>query len=233
MAKGVKSSKKRDGFTAEQLNKMFRAPTYTGLKSAFHWKVPGPHVLKNEYFWIPLVALFTGGRRREICQLLTDDVRDLDGIACIEINEEGTKSTKNAHSIRSIPVHPELKALGFLQYVQGRRAAKKKALFDADPGATGTYDPFGKWFSRFLDTVEIDSKRVVFHSFRHSFEQAMLDAQIDFRYACFLGGRSLDHSSSHYVTRPPAAALYAELSKVTYPGLDLSHLHVKEAALVG
>lgn len=229
VAKGVKSAKKRDGFTAEQLNAMFRTPTYTGKKSAYHWKEPGSYLPKDECYWIPLVALFTGGRRREICQLLTADVREIDGIPCIDINEEGTKSTKNAHSIRTIPVHPELKSLGFLEYVEARRGANKKALFDADPGNSGTYDPFGKWFSRFLDTLGLDSKRLVFHSFRHTFEQAMLDAQIDFRYACFLGGRTLDHSSSHYVTRPPAQSLLAELSKVTYPGLDLSHLYVRES----
>jgi integrase len=227
----MKSAKKRDGFTVEQLNAMFRTPTYTGKKSAYHWKEPGSYLPKDECFWIPLVALFTGGRRREICQLLTADVREIDAIPCIDINEEGTKSTKNAHSIRTIPVHPELKRLGFLDYVEKRRSANKKVLFDADPGNSSNYDPFGKWFSRFLDTLGLDSKRLVFHSFRHTFEQAMLDAQIDFRYACFLGGRTLDHSSSHYVTRPPAQSLLAELSKVSYPGLDLSHLYVGEARL--
>ena len=56
VAKGVKSSKKRDGFNVAQLNAMFRTPTYTGLKSAYHWKDAGPHVLKNECYWIPLVT---------------------------------------------------------------------------------------------------------------------------------------------------------------------------------
>ncbi|OAN62843.1 site-specific integrase [Magnetospirillum moscoviense] len=231
VSKALKTAKKRDGFSIEQLNAMFRTPTYTGMKSAYHWKEPGRYLPKDECYWIPLVALFTGGRRREICQLLTADVREIDGIPCIDINEEGTKSTKNAHSIRTIPVHPELKRLGFLEYVKARRSANKKALFDAAPGNSCTYDPFGKWFSRFLDTIGIDSRRLVFHSFRHTFEQAMLDAQIDFRYACFLGGRTLDHSSSQYVTRPPAQSLLAELSKVSYPGLDLSHLYVMEAEL--
>jgi len=66
---------------------------------------------------MPILALFTGGRKTELAQLDAGDVQKLDGIWCIRITSsaDGEKRLENMNSRRDIPVHPELERLGFLE----------------------------------------------------------------------------------------------------------------------
>jgi len=222
---------KRDAFTIEQLNLMFRAPVFTGAASEARWKDPGPVLIRDHRYWAPLLALFSGCRRGEVCQLLTSDIVQREGVWCMSINEsldpeeEDTpdKTLKNEFSTRDVPIHPELHKLGFLTYVEGRRKAGKKRLFDVAPQRH--YDAFGKWFGRFLDSLGMKSPRLVFHSFRHNFEQAMLEAIPDYALRWQLGGRTDDHSSADYRGKGFSITARAEaVAKITYPGLDLSQI---------
>jgi integrase len=217
-----KSAKqKRDGFDSDDLTKMFSAPIFTGAASNDKWWLPGAVLIRDHRFWLLLLAAFTGARRGELCQLLVADVVERDGVLCLDIvdDDETGKSVKNADSKRLIPVHPELLLIGFAQYVEQRRKAGDDRLFDVPSG-----DQFGKWFARFTDKLEINSSRKVFHSFRHGFETAMRDSIDDFDARCRLTGREHGHSSSVYGKSHSPKKLFEEISKVNYPGLDLSHL---------
>lgn len=224
---------KRDPFSVEQLNAMFRAPVFTGAASEARWKDPGGVLIRDHRYWAPLLALFSGCRRGEVCQLLVADVVQREGVWCLSINEnldaeeEGQldKNLKNEFSTREVPIHPELLRLGFLAYVEWRRKAGKKRLFDVD--ASRNYDAFGKWFGRFLDALGMKSRRLVFHSFRHNFEQAMLEAIPDYALRWQLGGRTDEHSSAQYRGKGYSIATRAEaVGKIAYPGLNLPHLSV-------
>lgn len=164
-----------------------------------------------------------------------DDVRlphAKEGVWCISINEtldeddeDIDKSLKNEFSTREVPVHPELHKLGFLTYVEKRRKAGKSRLFDASPARN--YDSFGKWFNdRFLKSIKVKTPRLVFHSFRHNFEQAMLEAIPDYALRWQLTGRTDSHSSAEYRGKGYSIATRAEaVAKIVYPGLDLSRLY--------
>jgi hypothetical protein len=41
---------------------------------------PGSLIIRDERFWLPLIAVFSGMRQEEICQLHVEDVRQADGI---------------------------------------------------------------------------------------------------------------------------------------------------------
>jgi len=69
-------------------------------------------------FWIVNIALLSGMRREEICQLEAADIREVDGIWCFDINNAGEKNTKTKCSTRIIPVHPRLLELGLLEVVK-------------------------------------------------------------------------------------------------------------------
>jgi integrase len=91
---------------------------------------PGVHVIKDEYYWLPLLAAFTGARLEELGQLHVSDIRESEGGRYFSINEdEPTKHVKNADSIRDIPIHPELVRLGFLHYVDAIRTNSGKRVF--------------------------------------------------------------------------------------------------------
>lgn len=169
VSKSHKRAKKRDQFEMEDLQKIFGAPLFRGARSDRDWHLPGSHLIRDHRFWLPLLALFTGGRRGELCPLRVDDVTEREGILCIHFcehfDEKGSKiaSLKNEESKRRVPVHPELLKIGFKEFVEQRRSMGKERLFDC-PEARN-FDQFGKWFSRLLKSVAVKTSRNTFHSF--------------------------------------------------------------------
>lgn len=187
-AKGVtvkdpdKGRNKRREFDLASLNAIFSSPVYAKGERPTQGK-------GDAAYWMPLLALYTGARLEELAQLRPEDVREIaypdkdHGSASswfIRIKEvrDGDTDTdtqiKNAGSERDVPLHPELARLGFLTFVNKARKAKRTRIFsDLKPGA---YDRLGaKWgelFSVYLRTVcMVTDKRMVFHSFRHTFKQ--------------------------------------------------------------
>jgi|TARA_R100000322_G_scaffold22153_3_gene14722 integrase len=226
---------KRHPFTTSDLAAIFNAKQFNepwatqSRKAAVTSKVA-------HTFWLPLLALYTGARAGEIAQLHCADIIEKDGVQLIYITEKlngktaGTdcgKSLKNADSERYIPVHPELLALGFIQFVDRMKASKSTRLFPACArGADGQFSPYSKSFTHFLRKLGVkENKSKTFHSFRHSFEDAMREAGLAEAVACRLTGRTDRHSSAGYGVGHSPKRLYEEISKIRYDGLDLSHLH--------
>ena len=70
--------------------------------------------------WVPWVSAYTGARIAEICQLRSEDIKQIDGIWCIAFAAEAG-SLKNVNSERVVPVHSALKDEGFLKFVASAR----------------------------------------------------------------------------------------------------------------
>ena len=51
-------------------------------------------------YWAPLLACYTGMRQSEIAQLDGDDIVDMNGTWCIDINDRGDKRLKNSNAKR-------------------------------------------------------------------------------------------------------------------------------------
>jgi integrase len=182
-AKGVRvldteaAKNKRKPFDLRSLNLIFASPVYaTGER---------PTKGRGEAaYWLPLLALFTGARLEELGQLRPIDVQlehypDENGQDqtgwFIHIREDvkaGLK-LKNAASERLVPVHPELERLGFVQFAEAAKAAKQNRLFPLlKPNIYGRLTAkWGEWWSTYRRGVcGITDKRLVFHSFRHTFK---------------------------------------------------------------
>ena len=229
VSKALRAKKRRDQFEIEDLQQIFGAPLYKGMASEKEWWKPGALVVRNGIFWVPLLALFTGGRRGELCGLRTDDVVDRGGILCLMVREHsddaGTvvRTLKNADSWRLVPIHPELIKIGFGAYVEARRRAGAEQLFDIS--AARNFDAFGKHFARFLNKVGVKTGRNCFHSFRHCMEQVLRENVDDFTARFRITGRISEHSSEGYGKGHTAETLYSQICKIEYTGLDLSHLY--------
>ena len=71
--------------------------------------------------WIALLALFTGARANEICQLYADYVQQVDGIWCLNIRSgRPDQKLKTANSARLVPLHRHLLQAGFIEFVKDR-----------------------------------------------------------------------------------------------------------------
>jgi len=176
--KGV-DSPKRAVYDQEDLELLF-----VGLSQELYVKQP-------HRYWIPLVGLFQGMRLNEICQLFLDDIflDPATGVQCIRItdnfgrnqklDEQNLKSVKNASSRRTIPIHPELIKLGFMDYIESRRKLKHKRLWEnLQTPAVDYYDNAGnyshyvsKWYCTTFRKNHIKNEPELkpFHSLRHTF----------------------------------------------------------------
>ncbi|MCB9978281.1 MAG: site-specific integrase [Rhodospirillales bacterium] len=231
----TKAKHRRDPFTVEQLNAIFGAPLYTGcIDDRYNYNRAGPNKPRNARFWIPLVSLWTGMRMNEICQLHLKDVQDMDGVPVILIDVEDNpddsgdneKRAKTENSIRYVPVHPVLQKIGFLDFVAERRKSGQVRLFyELKKDKQGGYSKeFSKWFGHFLKARIEKTRKTVFHSFRHCYRDALREADINRAAELQLGGWSYGTTDEIYGKGLNPATLYEAVKKITYPGLDLSHL---------
>jgi integrase len=142
-------------------------------------------------YWLPLLALHTGARINELCQLHPGDVQqegytDAKGkpqkawVVRIEHDRVKGQRVKTEGGERRIPVHPDLVKLGFVKYAQAQ--AGKPLLFDRlsmGPKETRLAGNWGRWFARYMrDTCGVTDERMTFHSFRHTFKHHMRQCQI-------------------------------------------------------
>lgn len=118
-------------------------------------------------FWIPMIAMYTGMRREEICQLHKNDIRKVGGIWCFDVNEAAGKSLKTKSSDRLIPIHHKLIELGLLTFVDAITIDGNIWGFTQWKHTWGKQ--FGNWWSlRFNRKHVTDDPLKVFHSFRHT-----------------------------------------------------------------
>ena len=234
MPKGGKKAKKRLPFTTEQLRSIFAAPVFAGCRSESRFFEPGVYRMHDHRFWTPLIALWSGARLNEIGQLLRSDIRETDGIWCFHFTEDAegdTKRLKTEAARRVVPVHPELEGLGFLTYVGEPRGSAGPRLFPHwKRGEDGYYSSvFSKWFGRFLASVDLKDPRLVFHSFRHGFKDALRRAMVEERIQDAIMGHEPEHVSSDYGLGYAPAELSKAIRAVSYIGLDLSVLRPLKA----
>jgi integrase len=131
-------------------------------------KLPQDTLKKPERYWVPMICMYSGMRLDEACQLYKEDIRQVDGIWCIDVNDSKDKKLKNLSSKRIIPVHPTLLELGFIDYLNycnSERLWNNLKLSKVEGYSTAV----GRWFQRFNRQYVTGDPLKTFHSLRHTF----------------------------------------------------------------
>jgi integrase len=221
----VPARRKRDSFSTDQLRLIFNAPLYRGCKNdAAGYNRPGPNIVRRGRFWVPVIGLYTGMRLGEICQLEVSDVVKLDGVEVVLVggdDDDETKRVKTEAGNRYVPVHPDLKKFGLLDHHAKMAAAGERRLFPELTRAKteSLSDNFSKWFSGFLEAIDAKTKRTSFHSFRHTYRDALREADISRERVQALGGWSSHGTDEIYGNGPRPSTLAREIEKVRFRGL--------------
>jgi integrase len=229
----AKTTLDRKPYSPDQLKKVFACPIYTGRRSFSHYNMPGDIRRKDYLFWVPLIALFTGMRAGEILQLTRTDIKSDAGITYFDINkwedvqDQIDKSLKTEASERRVPVHSTVLDMGFLDYVmvqpKGRIFAKVKR------GTDGTYTQnYSKQWRMTAQKGGFYTPQTVFHSFRHNFVDACRDAKVPENIAMQIVGHKDTKTHGGYGSGASLPVLKAEIERVIYCGLDLTHLNGKD-----
>lgn len=167
-------------------------------------------------------------RMGEILQLYVLDVKQEGDINYLDINGEGDdKSLKTVSSWRGIPVHPELKRLGFLEHVEKVRQQGHKRVFpDMPRGKDGYYSSvYSKRFRQLLESQGLKHGKNAFHSFRHNFEDACRASGISTDIMNALQGHAEAGMSGRYGSGYHLTTLADAIERLEYRGLDVSHLY--------
>ena len=194
---GVKIQKKRRThvrderarYTDKQISKLFDSKTY------LEYTIERNNIA---YYWVPLIALFSGCRINEICSLYLDNIIKLKGknsgrdIWCFNLLEEehrSDKRLKNSASRRIVPIHDEILNLDFLEFVNILEQKKRDRLFEELKSYKGhnyanSVQRF--WNERYTRDLGIetnaDGKRVTFHSLRHAVADTLKQANVDTKF---------------------------------------------------
>jgi integrase len=220
----------RGPFDARGLQAIFNAPLFTEQEIPVGGKGPAA-------VWLPLLALFAGGRQAEFAGLRVTDIReDTDTgipLTYIVADRKVGRSVKTQTSERVVPIHSELRRLGFLDYVAERRRESEKAwLFPlVAPEKRGGLKAWSKWWGHYLrDHIGIEDRDMVFHSFRHGFTDRARAAGVAEEVRKALMGHSDastvsgGYGAKNMLHRWGAKVLREAIEKIDYPGLDLSRV---------
>jgi integrase len=202
-------------FTEAELRKIFQPVLYCKKL-----KLP-------DFYWCPLIALFTGARAEEIASLDLEQIYPVKGIWVIDILKG-----KTANATRRVPIHEKLIALGLVDYVSSLRKTGYKKLFPhIQPGTNGYRKNMTRMFGTYLDLPEVNivDPLKVFHSFRHTVVTALTNAGVNDGLKRAMVGHDIDtRTSSHddYIHHSALTVpnLNAAINLLHYEGIDFGKL---------
>ena len=198
----VAERRRRSSFTSDEIRQVFAGHE--------RYREANP-----AYYWVTLLALFTGARLNELAQLAADDVAKLGGVPVILIRAtKPWQSLKTATSERTIPIHPCLLALGWPPFVDapGRRPDNEQLFPELLPNVRGSMgDRIGKRFGRHLTSLGLAAR--TFHSLRHSYADLCRSAGIPDAHTRALLGHADPTMTGNYGTGPSITSLKASVGR--------------------
>jgi integrase len=151
----------RQPWSDESLTKLFSHPIWKEGLIPNETKAGG-----SAAYWIPIMALYSGARCSELCQLRTDDIKKESGVWMMQIHDgDPTQRIKTNAARRSIPLHDEILRLGFVQYCESITQGSLWPNLPKREGKAGGY--FSQFFGGLRAELGIPPS-MSFHSFRHS-----------------------------------------------------------------
>jgi integrase len=180
-----------------------------------------------DFYWGPLVALFTGARAEEIASLDLEQIYPENGIWIIDILEGKTEN-----AVRKVPLHDQLLGLGFVDYVQCLQKAGYKKLFPhLQDGKNGYKKNMCRMFGEYLDLPEVAivDPLKVFHSFRHTVVTKLTGAGVNEGLKRAMVGHDIDtkqsaHDDYTHLDALTISNLQTAINKLKYEGIDFAKL---------
>lgn len=115
--------------TRDELDLLLRSPLQMGCAAPEDRFTPGPVVIHDSGYWMPLILCVYGPRSNEFCQMPLSHVIDNASVPYFRISEWEAQSVKTPATNRDLPIAPMLIELGFLDYVQALRERGEWWLF--------------------------------------------------------------------------------------------------------
>jgi integrase len=224
---------------------------FDGASYGKHFKKASLRVSFEARFWIPLFGLFSGCRLEELAQLTMNDVKREGSMHFFLVgNQEFAadgkpKRIKNRNSIRPVPIHKVLLDIGFLEYLEHRRAGKDQSLFNLTRPSSGKFGgQFSKYFTRksegtsgYIERCGVTSSglhidgttwRKSFHSLRHTVITALYQTDVsEEMIATTVGHKGVSFQTRRYKAASETDQLskrYKVIQSLDYPAIDFASI---------
>ena len=213
-----RSDELRDPFSKEDLIKLFHSKQY--LKDTH----------KHPYqFWLPILGLFTGCRLEELCQLYVEDVKQVNGVWVLDINEDKPDKSVKTSERRLVPLHPFI--VNDLNFVTGFVASKEDPDGRIFTELKRVKEHYGhtptQRFKKYKESCGIESppRMKTFHSFRHTVANYLKQFDVDDKHIKELLGHSTGGVTPNYTGKLWAENMLKKtVLKLDYYDIDFSHL---------
>ena len=116
-------------------------------------------------------------RLEELAQLARSNVRQIDGVWVIEVDDLDNRHVKNASSVKQVPLHPAIRD-DFVAWVGKSTSPRVFQSFRADKHGRYANQVSGA-IARLMDRAGLTDSRLVLHSLRHTLKREMSNAGID------------------------------------------------------
>ncbi|MBO1898208.1 tyrosine-type recombinase/integrase [Shewanella sp. BF02_Schw] len=202
----AKPNQARDRWTHTELKRLLRSSSFKASTIDFKW--------------VTRLMLYGGLRPSEACQLKPGDIKLIDGIHCISIDDSGAvQRLKNLNAKRYVPIHQHLLELGFIAFVEQRKSTHTQ-LFDYKP--VGIIEDWSKTYCKQLAKLQTEigmqaNLRPTSYGFRHTFIDEMKQLDIsEHIVAQIVGHANPNITFSRYGKDVNVAALLKEIDKIDY-----------------
>ena len=219
---------KRPQWSDDQLRRLFRSPIWQGSMPSHRAKA-GSDIIRDHQWWLPILGLYHGCRLEELASLRRSDIRTdpTTGTIYLDINanpEQG-KSLKTPGSARKVPLHPFMQRIGFMEYAEKAAPKPDDMLFPelrpgGDDGKYGHY--YTRMFSAYRRQIGLADDGVDFHSFRHTFITAAVNAGVPLDVASAIAGHETNGSITArvYFKGYELKALSEAMRSVSFPAVE-------------
>ncbi|MEL7691484.1 site-specific integrase [Citromicrobium bathyomarinum] len=213
----------RQVYTRAQGEELFRLSPWTGSKSYLKRLEPGDVIVHDAWYFVPLIAWYSGMRRDEICGMELADIEFDGGLWSFNVRDNSTRRIKTVGSERKLPFASELIRLGLPDYVEALRAEGETLLFPelASESGKGTLgDAYYKriWIKIVRELPFLGGGQGI-HAFRHTAIDSLKGAKISEAVAADFAGHSLQgetaarYSKAHIPLLKEAADAIPEVTK--------------------
>ncbi|KZY56726.1 integrase [Erythrobacter sp. HI0063] len=185
----------RQRYTEEQGRMIFSLPPWTGTSSPKRRMQPGTSIYHDSWYWVPMIAWYTGMRLDEISSLELDEIELEGGHWQVQVKPNSLRGLKTGSSKRVMPVATELLRLGFVNYVEALRADGECLLFpellpESGIGTLGRAFYKTRW-THLAKQLPFLVEGQANHSFRHTAIDAMKAAYIPSEIRADFAGHKL------------------------------------------
>lgn len=213
----------REVYTEEQGTTLFNLPPWTGSKSITRRMEPGRLIYHDAWYFVVIIAWYTGMRREEICGLELDDIECDDGCWQFQVRPNSIRKLKTAGSKRILPFADELLRLGLPEYAIALRDAGERLLFPelAPESGIGTMGDayYDLAWTKLAKALPFLRRGQALQSFRHTAINSMKAAGITPEIRADFAGHRLKsetegrYSKAHLILIREAVATIPEVTK--------------------